>query len=145
MKKIVFPLVVLVGCFLFPSIAHTQSKSEKAIRAAMAAQEVAWNTGDLPGFMEGYWKSDRLCFIGSRGLTYGWEETLSNYQKGYPTKEAMGTLSFTILSVQLLSKKSAYVVGKWKLDRQKDTPSGHFSLLWRKINGKWYIVSDHSS
>ncbi len=111
----------------------------------MGAQEVAWNKGDLEGFMQGYLHSDSLCFIGSRGLTRGWDQTLANYKKGYATREAMGTLTFTIISVDQLSKKSAFVIGKWHLKREKDELSGHYTLLWKKIKGKWVIVADHSS
>ena len=148
MKKTTF---ILCTCLLFAGLLFistflvAQSKTEKAIRAAMAAQEIAWNKGDLEGFMEGYWKSDQLRFIGSRGLTYGWDATLANYKKGYPGKAEMGTLTFTLLSVEQISRNSAYVVGQWRLERQKDNPSGHFTLLWKKIKGKWQIVSDHSS
>lgn len=111
----------------------------------MAQQELAWNRGDLEGFMKGYWYSDSLRFIGSRGLTYGWKNTLQNYQNSYPDKDAMGTLVFTILSVEILSKKSAFVVGKWHLARENGDLSGHYTLLWRKIKGVWVIVADHSS
>lgn len=115
------------------------------IRRIMAAQEVAWNRGDLAAFMDGYWQSDSLRFIGSRGLTYGWQTTLDNYRKSYPDRETMGTLKFTILSVEKLSRRSAYVIGKWQLTRSKGDLSGHYTLLWKKINGKWVIVADHSS
>ncbi len=111
----------------------------------MAQQELAWNRFDLEGFMDGYWRSDSLRFIGSKGLTYGWQNTLNNYQKSYPGPDAMGTLKFTILSVEVLSKKSAFVIGRWQLTRKQGELSGHYTLLWKKINGKWLIVADHSS
>ena len=120
-------------------------KAEHAIKTVMHEQEIAWNQGDLEGFMAGYWQSDSLCFIGSRGLTYGWAQTLANYRKGYPDKAAMGQLSFTIHKVELLSRKSAFVIGAWRLDREHDVLSGHYTLLWKKIKGKWMIVADHSS
>jgi ketosteroid isomerase-like protein len=142
LKKIIF----LFFCSFLITAVHAQStKTEKAIYAVMDAQEIAWNNGDLEAFMAGYWRSDSLCFIGSRGLTRGWSQTLSNYQKGYATRAAMGTLTFTILKVEPLSKKSAFVIGKWHLKREKDELSGYYSLLWKKINGHWLIVADHSS
>ncbi len=111
----------------------------------MAAQEKAWNAGQLEAFMDGYWKSDSLKFIGSRGLTYGWQATLDNYKKGYPSREAMGRLTFTIISVEVIGKKDAFVIGKWHLKRTKDDLSGHYTLFWKKIKGRWVIVADHSS
>jgi len=122
-----------------------QSGAQKDILRIMHEQEIAWNAGNLEGFMAGYWHSDSLRFIGSRGLTYGWQQTLDNYKKSYPNKDAMGTLTFNILSVETLSRKSAFVIGKWHLKRTKDELSGHYTLLWKKVKGKWVIVADHSS
>ena len=110
----------------------------------MQLQEKAWNEGNIEQFMAWYWKSDSLMFIGSKGVTYGWEKTLANYKKGYPDKATMGQLSFELIQVKTLSTTAVYVVGKWALTREKPV-GGHFTLLWRKIEGKWVIVSDHTS
>ena len=111
----------------------------------MADQQDAWNNFNIESFMEGYWKSDSLKFIGKNGITYGWDSTLENYKKIYPSKEAMGKLTFTIISLDLISDTSAFMIGKYHLKRKNDEPSGHFTLLWLKIDGKWLIVADHSS
>jgi ketosteroid isomerase-like protein len=121
------------------------SKDRADILSVMDLQENAWNQGDLVAFMEGYWESDSLKFIGSRGISYGWQTTLDNYRKGYPDLEAMGKLTFTILTMEKLGGKSALVIGKWHLARTSDELGGHFSLIWKKIRGKWVIVADHSS
>ena len=133
-NKIYFTLFTLLFLSGITSLV-AQSKAEIQIRKIMANQEAAWNRGDLENFMDGYWHSDSLRFIGSKGLTYGWNQTLENYQKGYPNIEAMGTLKFTIISVDLLSKQSAFVIGKWYLTRQAGDLSGHYTLLWKKIKG----------
>jgi ketosteroid isomerase-like protein len=142
LQKIYFMVALL---FLMPCQLTAQDKEQKAIREVMRLQEEAWNKGDLKGFMLGYWNSPELLFIGSRGATYGWETTLQNYQKAYPNTEAMGKLAFEILKVDITGKDTAWVVGKWALQREKDRPNGHFLLVWRKIKGKWLIVADHSS
>lgn len=123
----------------------SQSDEDAAIRKVIAEQESAWNRADIEGFMDGYWRSDSLLFIGARGVTRGWQPTLESYKKGYPDAAAMGKLTFTILSLQMLSPESAYVIGKWHLLRVKDEVGGHFTLLWKKIAGKWVIVADHTS
>ena len=110
----------------------------------MQAQEQAWNRGDISSFMSHYWKHDSLKFIGSRGITYGWQQTLENYKKAYPGKEAMGTLNFTLIEVSELAKDAVYVIGKWQLTKEKPT-GGHFTLLWRMIGSEWVIVADHTS
>ncbi|GAA4343308.1 YybH family protein [Flaviaesturariibacter amylovorans] len=137
---------IFLLCLLFVSLTVVaQHRDEKEIRAVLGKQVVAWNRGDLPGFMEGYWKSDSLMFIGSKGLEYGWQDILGNYEKAYPDTVAMGKLTFNLLHVKRLSPEYYYVVGKWHLARTKGDQGGHFNLLFRKIRGRWVIVSDHSS
>lgn len=118
---------------------------ERAIRDVLAQQEACWNKGDLECFMEGYWKSDRLVFIGSKGLTYGWQQTLDNYKKSYPDKASMGTLTFELKQLEPLSDDFWSVIGKWSLQKEDSNPSGHFTLLFRRLGNDWVIVSDHSS
>lgn len=115
------------------------------VKGLMQKQQLAWNKADLEGFMDYYWKSDSLKFIGSKGLTYGWQKTLNNYKKSYPTPEAMGVLAFDINSAEALSKTAIYVIGKWTLHKKDKDVGGYYTLLWKKINGKWVIVADHTS
>jgi ketosteroid isomerase-like protein len=136
----------LLVILLFAGFAlKAQPKEEKDIRQLLAKQTECWNRGDIEGFMQTYWKSDSLMFIGKSGVHRGWKETLENYKKGYPDTTAMGKLSFDIIEVKKLSSEYYYVVGKWMLARTIGDLSGHYDLLLRKIKGKWYIISDHSS
>ena len=139
--KLIFSLLFLSMSFL----SRAQSKNEQQIRQLLATQTESWNRGDMEGFMQTYWKSDSLMFIGKSGVKWGWQQTLNNYKKGYPDTTAMGKLSFDILQVKKLSDEYYYVVGKWMLKRTIGDLSGHYDLLLRKINGKWYIIADHSS
>lgn len=132
-------------CFFVSIVAYSQSKEEKIIRQVLATQTESWNRGNIEGFMQTYWKSDSLMFIGKSGVHFGWQETLNNYKKGYPDTTAMGKLSFDIITVKKLSPEYYYVVGKWMLKRTIGDLSGHYDLLLRKIKGKWFIIADHSS
>ncbi len=138
-------LLLLVSCSKKLDTRLIDQQDQVTIMGVMEAQETAWNKGDLEAFMEGYWKSDQLQFIGSKGLTYGWAKTLDNYKKSYPTKEIMGTLKFDIISLERMNSTTYYMVGKYTLYRKSDTPSGHFTLVWEKKDGNWLITSDHSS
>jgi len=111
----------------------------------MSAQEKAWNNGDVEGYMAYYWRSDSLKFIGKSGITYGWETTLQHYKKSYPDKASMGKLIFSEIKMQKISCRIIMVTGKWKLERSNDELAGFYSLLWKKINGKWLIIVDHTS
>jgi hypothetical protein len=140
MRKLFLIIVSLV--LTFPVLA--QNKSE--ILEIMKRQETHWNNGDIGQFMEDYWKSPELKFIGKNGVTKGWQATKDRYFKSYPDRAAMGTLTFDIQEVDFVSKKAAWVLGKFKLDRpEKGDLEGYFTLLFKKINNKWVIVNDHSS
>ncbi|TAE73397.1 MAG: DUF4440 domain-containing protein [Bacteroidetes bacterium] len=135
--------LILIG---YNTLIFAQNKEKNAIFQIMNEQEKAWNSGDLEKFMDGYWKNDSLQFVGKNGITYGWKNTLQNYQKNYATPEAKGKLIFSILHFQFINKKNAFMIGKWKIERQdKSILQGHFTLIWRKIDNSWKIIADHSS
>jgi ketosteroid isomerase-like protein len=137
------PFLFLVCLLSFSAIA--QNKDEQKIRAVLDAQKNAWNAGDINRFMDTYWKNDSLLFIGKSGVTYGWQNTLNNYKKGYPDTSAMGKLDFDILHVNRISQTHYFVIGKWHLTRSIGNVGGHFSLLFRKVKNQWIIIADHSS
>jgi ketosteroid isomerase-like protein len=140
MRKLFLAFLILMTTQLF-----AQSKDETAIRKILEDQTNAWNRGDIDNFMKGYWENDSLMFIGKSGVTYGWTNTLNNYKKGYPDTAAMGKLIFNLLQVKKLSKEYYHITGKWFLKHSIGDVGGHYTLLLRKINGRWVIVSDHSS
>jgi len=123
----------------------TTEESDKAkILNLMNTQEQAWNNHDLEGFMQGYWKNDSLKFFGGRGLTYGWDNTLANYKKGYPTKAESGTLNFVIKDVSKIEKDNYWVMGEYHLTRDAGDAQGVFMIIFKKIDGEWKIVADMS-
>ena len=125
--------------------ASTQNTDEKFIRALLEQQTKDWNLGNIDAFMQGYWESDSLMFVGKSGVTYGYQKTLNNYKKSYPDTAAMGKLSFTILEIRELAPTHYFVLGKWMLTRSIGNLSGHYTLILKKIKGKWTIIADHSS
>ncbi len=138
---------IIIICLLFCGISITSQTLNTDLNLVlnnMKAQETAWNSGNIDGFMDYYWKSDSLLFIGSKGITLGWQKTLTNYKRNYPNKNAMGVLTFTIKENTQLSPTSIYTIGQWSLEKEKPS-GGYFTLLWKKINGFWVIVADHTS
>ncbi len=146
MKVLVFIIVTL-------SIAKTDHKSdtqksdERIIMAVLKKQTECWNKGDIDCFMQSYWKSDKMMFIGKSGITYGWDQTLNNYKARYPDKQAMGVLKFEINEIEKINTEAYFIVGKFHLTRDEEIGNleGYFSLLFRKINSEWVIVADHTS
>lgn len=122
-----------------------QEINQTEIRDVLKKQETAWNRGNINDFMDGYWRSDSLLFVGSSGPSYGWHTTLEGYKRRYPNKEAMGILHFDIREIRILCEDRGFVLGKWNLTRKIGDIGGYFTLLLKKINGKWVIVADHTS
>lgn len=117
------------------------------IQEAMDEQVRAWNAGDIEGFMSaGYLQDDSLLFIGSRGLTFGYDVVLANYERAYPDGNARGVLSFEQLRWIPLGAEHGFVVGKWSIDRPDgEAIGGHYSLVWAMTSKGWRIIADHSS
>jgi hypothetical protein len=141
-------LGLLLGAALLLSCTTSRpgASQRSDISQVLATQTVAWNRGDVTGFMQGYWQSDSLVFIGKSGLTYGWQPTLNNYRRSYPDAAAMGQLTFSNLRITPISADAAHVVGRWQLARPAAGDlGGHFLLVFRRVEGRWVIVADHSS
>ncbi len=147
MKKLAltFALLFIASGVVFGQSEKKKAKISKEIRAVLNAQVAAWNRGDLEGFMEGYWKSEKMIFLSGQNLSRGWQKALDRYKRGYNTREKMGTLSFSELEIDVLSKKSAFVIGRFTLVRKNDKPTGMFTLTFKKIKGKWKVIADHTS
>lgn len=138
-------LYFLIGCCFASYGQYTDSTSEKdEIMAIMKAQEMAWSNHDLEGFMEGYWENDSLKFYGNSGITYGYENTLKNYKKRYPTEEHTGTLEFKINDISKIEAASYFVMGEYYLRRTVGDTNGIFLIIFKKIEGEWKIVADMS-
>jgi len=145
MRIIVMVTLVLASCTNRNQTQFSASKAdEAAIQLVLDQQVAAWNEANIDEFMKGYYKSDSILFIGRR-ITSGWDSTLIRYKKGYPDKAVMGKLRFEILRMDFISSDSYLVTGKYFLAREKDNPSGIFTLLFKKKKGNWVIVYDHTS
>ena len=126
-------------------VSFSQDNDEQRIRTLLAQQTAAWNKGNLKQFMNGYWQSDSLMFIGKSGITYGWQNTLDNYKKNYKDTVSMGKLKFDLKEFKKIDNNNYFVVGSWQLIRTVGNLNGIFSLLFRKIKNSWVIIADHSS
>ena len=140
------------------------ARNQETIRAEVLAildtQAKAWNRGDLPTFTSVY--AEDAAFLGSTGLTRGRADVLARYQKRYPDKSAMGTLSFDIVEVRpgagsefssLGSDHPSRVqtvslIARWHLTypdgAARKTAEGLTLLVLRRSPKAWEIVSDAS-
>lgn len=148
MKKLPALFLIVAGltvAYIYlkkPAVLHDKQE----IHSVLNRQIECWNQGNIDCFMEGYWKSDSIMFIGSSGITYGYRNTMDRYMKNYPDKKTMGELSFDIMETKKITEDSYLVVGRFHLKRDEDVGdlSGIFTLTFRKILGDWLIVVDHT-
>lgn len=156
-KKAVFTVVlfiIIVGSATYSPV-QAQGKSAAGrtdrvgadIRAVLDKQVVAWNSGKLEEFMEGYWKSPELTFFSGGRKLSGWDATIERYRKTYQSGGAeMGKLEFFELEITPLGEAAAVVRGRWKLTMSDGKqPGGLYTLIFRKFRDGWKIVHDHTS
>ena len=131
----------LIICFLN----KIKAADERAILDNFKKQETCWNEGSVDCYMTAYLPSDSIRTISRNGVTYGYENIRKNYLKYFPPGK-MGKLYFSNLNLTRLSDEYYYVVGRFNLKfPERDEPvRGSFSVIMQKINGQWWMVSDHS-
>ncbi len=140
--KLQFLSPLLLAFFMFSCSQNDAPLDFEGIKQVLYIQQYAWNNGDIETFMEGYLNSEDLRFMSSGNINKGWDNTLARYRKGYPDRDAMGTLKFEILEIFPIENNSAALYGTYHLTRKNDNPSGFFNLIFKKINGEWKIISD---
>ena len=152
MKKF-FPLLCALTLVLACQNQSPQSSNSEtnhqnniaAIRQVMLNQQQAWSRHDLEGFMQGYWQNDSLKFYGQSGLTKGWQPTLDNYKKSYPSPAHSGELNFELLDISPIAQDAYWVMGRYHLAREVGDAHGSFIVIFKNIEGRWKIIADMSA
>ncbi|HVR11262.1 MAG TPA: DUF4440 domain-containing protein [Thermoanaerobaculia bacterium] len=144
-------LILLLGPALLPSLAAAQAQDTNertAIQAVLDAQLAAWNRGDLPGFMAGYWQSSGLVYLRNAEVIRGWQPLLDWYRQRFdPSKgTSMGTLELPEEEIVMLGRDAAVVWGKYVV-KTKDGKQrgGLYTLAMRKLPEGWRTVYDRTS
>jgi len=135
-----------IALFVAASLsAQTNTKAEQLILENFNQQVQCWNKGDIDCYCQGYVKSPETHTISSRGFTYGYDTIVAQYKKNWP-KEKMGLLSFDQLKMEKLSGSAYMVHGKFNLAYEQAKPvSGYFTVIMKKIKGRWLMYADHTS
>lgn len=118
-----------------------------AIFALLNRQAADWNRGDIEAFAKGYKNSPDILFMGPT-IQHGYANMLASYKAHYPSRAAMGTLSFTQLDVQALDPRFATATGRFHLERTPDAggrADGYFLLVLEKTPEGWKIVRDDTT
>lgn len=147
-RKIIlfFMLVALLPALKAQKGDEILLQRKRAIQLLLETQVACWNEGDLRGYMEGYWKSDSMQFISPKGITFGYNQTLENYEKSWGAKPSLGRLSFRNLSIRSLDEFQLLfqVTGDWMVNTDTEEDAGHFSLIVRFSGRVPKIIIDHT-
>jgi len=118
------------------------------IRAVLTQSEGAWNRGDLAEFASFYEDSPETTFIGRDVVRGGVDAILARYRRAYPSRQAMGKLTFSDVEVRRLAEGLALVTGQFHLQREAaggGDASGRYTLVLRRTASGWKIIHDHTS
>jgi beta-aspartyl-peptidase (threonine type) len=140
-------LAAMMGAQTLATAGMNRGEAEAAIRAELNAQLLAWNRGDLKGYMQGYWQSPELTFFAGDQSSAGWEAAYQRYRAAYVGKgKGMGKLEFGKLQVEVLSPDAAFVRGSWQLTMKDGSKRrGLFTVVLKRFDKGWRIIHDHSS
>jgi uncharacterized protein (TIGR02246 family) len=125
----------------------TATREQLDVVKVLVSQEAAWNKGDIEGFAQAYKDSPDILFV-TNSVNRGFAGIVAAYRRDFPSKAAMGTLSFSDLEVHPLDENFAVVIGKYHLERGKKdggNAEGMFSLVLEKTDQGWKIVVDHTT
>jgi beta-aspartyl-peptidase (threonine type) len=154
---------ILIGVLAVPSLlgdAHDSKKnggkqkalqssadSRKVIQTVLDQQLLAWNRGDLEGFMDGYLHSPDLVYLSNKKVYRGWQTVLDGYREIFKSGEVqMGTLELQETEIDLLGSDAALVWGTYRVVTPDGKQRGGFyTLVMRKLKEGWRTVYDRTS
>jgi beta-aspartyl-peptidase (threonine type) len=147
MRRIVCAVLSLAFIVTLWTFAADAKNDTAAIRKVLDEQVVAWNKGDLKGFMVGYWNSPQLRFFSGDRINEGYQATYDRYQQRYQAEgKEMGQLTFKELTIEKLSTDTTLVRGRWSVQFNKQKPAhGLFTLIMKQLPEGWKIIHDHTS
>jgi len=115
------------------------------IRMLFELSCAAWDRGDINGYLAGYWHSDKVRWVSEGTVRYGFESIAAACKVRFDTPDNMGKLEVANLEIQNLGETDALVFGAWTQTTDVARRHGVFTVHVKKIDGRWLIVSDHSS
>lgn len=113
-------------------------------------QTLAWNKGDIEGFLRGYRSHSSTTFISNGDRFIGFEAVAARFRGRYGSGNdtaGMGHLEFSEYGILRIDEDDAVVNGRFALDRgDKGVDWGRFTVVMRKFpDYGWQIVHDHTS
>lgn len=116
------------------------------VAVMLETQAIAWNDGDLDGFMAAYARSPETTYIGASGLIVGIDGIRARYAPLFEPGAARDSLRFADLVTRELDPRLGIATARYILERDGAvTSTGPFTLVLMRVEGDWRIVHDQSA
>ena len=147
----ILPLLALAGAAACatgrPNAAPAGGDDARQIEAILRESTVAWNRGDLEGFLHPYLTGPDVTFMGD-DVVRGYGAIRDFYRGSWFRGGAPSVnLAYRKIEVRPLGPNHALVLGQWVvMDKTtgQETRHGTFSLTWVRTPQGWRILHDHS-
>lgn len=140
-------LTALLGAAACTAPPAPRSDPAGEITTVLEQSAVAWNRGDLAGFMRSYAQDSLTAFVSGGHVQYGWQRLYDHYQAGYfAPGRARDSLTFDEVHVRPLTTDVALCSARFTLRRGTAVvASGPFTLILTRRGDRWVIIYDHTS
>jgi uncharacterized protein (TIGR02246 family) len=116
------------------------------ITAMLAHSAIAWNAGDLDGFVSDYADAPTTSFMAGGEPHYGYAWIRANYAPRFEPGAERDSLHFEEIAARPLGPGYSMATARFVLSRADSvTASGPFTLVLQRIDGRWKIIHDHTS
>ena len=134
----------MISLLLAVAAAHTDPAA--AATDALAAQERAWNAGDLDGALAAYCPRPDIIWVNRTGLSRGFAPFAAAMRTDFGDPARMGRMAIELLDARTVSADSALLSLRWEISRDGSRVMGGVSTqLWSPCEGRLRIVLEHAS
>lgn len=139
-------ILVLILFAVSGTSAQTRTDPLADVKAALDAQVKAWNAGALERSASVYHDSPEMLWVNRTGIRKGNQLIQASFRRPQNSGPRQGLYSYEPLHITQLSPNCVYFVIRWNLETSgRRSVTGVTSLVWKRINKKWFIVAEHAS
>jgi uncharacterized protein (TIGR02246 family) len=130
-----------------PSPTPSAKGSPQQVYDVLVKMMTRWNSHDLDGYLECFWKSPELIDIVDSEVNIGWQELHDSYKNGFHNPDEMGVITPMRIQVRLVKDDLAFALTHWTVTFPRSTHPiiGIDSNYLQKFDDGWKVISAHTS
>ncbi|MBJ6117017.1 nuclear transport factor 2 family protein [Pontibacter sp. BT310] len=146
LRLLYLTLLLMATTTIVSSFTIPKGDAVQEVKQALEGQIAAWNKGDLETAMGFYWNSPEMLWISKGGTEKGYQEVYDMFLQDFTDRSKMGVYSYEPLHIEQVSREAVFFVFRWKIELDgKRLMGGVSSQVWKKLNGRWVVTSEHAS